>query len=191
VKSKYTGLVGLVIAGAALLVIGTQFMLTGWNQPRSRASQTVLEAYSSTELMVDPDAVARMDLVEPTLPKLVKLEKVADKKTLEEVSSVDYAMFGQRPPPVKAVAGKPVAERRDPFPYTVVMTYVSGDHRYAVLNKKLYREGAVLPDGESLAEVTPSAVRVTDSGNEPRWIPVHSDKQAEPEKKVTGGLHKK
>jgi hypothetical protein len=51
------------------------------------------------------------------------------------------------------------------------MTYVSGDHRYAVIDSKLYRQDARLPSGEQLAEITVGAVRV-ESASGARWIKI-------------------
>ena len=173
-KSKHIGLAGLLVAGVALLAVVTQLLWASWHQVRPFAMGRALESYSSARLMVDVAAVTRMDLVEPTLPNLVKLERMTSQNALAAVSDVDYAMFGERPPVVRTVEPPPAPERKraELYAYRVSMTYISGDYRYAVVNKKLYRQGARLPNGEKLAEISASAVRITDSEKAPRWISV-------------------
>ncbi len=179
-KSKYIGLLGVIIAGVALLAVATQLLWAGQQQVRPFALGAALESYSSERLMVDAAAVARMDLVEPTLSKLVKPERITSQEALQAVSGVDYVMFGRRSPVVHAVKGVPVPEPKKPGPstYRVAMTYISGDHRYAVVDRKLYRQGARLPNGEKLAEISASAIRI-DSESGPRWVSIHRTAQSE------------
>ncbi|MCG6872537.1 MAG: hypothetical protein LJE84_09620 [Gammaproteobacteria bacterium] len=184
-KSKHVGLAGLGITAAAALAIGLQLLLASWNAVRPPAIQSILDTFPSERLLVDSQAMARMDLVAPTLSSLVKPEAVASRETLAAVTGVDYGMFGKRPPkPVVRVAEQaaPAAEPVEPaapapYRYSVGMTYVSGNFRYAVVNKRLYQLGARLPNGEKLAEISANAIRI-DSKDGPRWVSIYRTNQS-------------
>lgn len=174
-KGKHVGLFGLVLAGLAVLIVAIELLWLGWSSDRL-LTLGGYRPYSLERLTIDTAAVSRMDLVEPTLPKLVQPESVATEDVIGTGSDVDYAMLGQRPPEVRAVRpiGRPA--RPKPHPYRVSMTYVSGEHRYAVIDKKFYRQNARLPNGENLAEISVGAVRI-DSAVGPRWIEIEGGGQ--------------
>jgi len=187
-KSKYIGLTGMVIAGIALSAVMVQLLWASWSQIRAQDLANTT-SYSTDRLIVDTEASKRMDLVEPTLSKLVKPKIQSGQNAQQSDSTVDYAMLGKRPPLVQPVVQvdpapvpkskprpKPKAKKPEPYTYRVSMTYISGDHRYAVLNGKFYRQGARLPSGEKLAEITSSAVRI-DSAGSTRWITINGTEQ--------------
>jgi len=166
-----------------VLAILAQLLWASWHPVRTPGMKNVLDTFSTERLLVDAGAMARMDLVGPTLSGLVKPERVASRETLAAVTGVDYKMFGKRPPRTQQVAAEPAATAEPapepvPYRYQVGMTYVSGDYRYAVVNQRLYRLGARLPNGEKLAEISATAVRI-DSTKGPRWVSIYRTNQAE------------
>lgn len=174
-KSKHVGLFGLALAGLALLIVASELLWLGWSSDRLLALGGY-RSYSLERLTIDTAAVSRMDLVEPTLPKLVQPESVASEDVIGTGSDVDYSMFGGRPPIVRAARPIGRSARPEPHPYRVSMTYISGEHRYAVIDKKFYRQNARLPNGENLAEISAGAVRI-DSVVGRRWIEIGSGGQ--------------
>ena len=176
-KSKHIGLLGLALAGLAVLIVAGQLLWLSWSSDRLLGLGGY-PSYSLERLTIDTAAVSRMDLVEPTLPKLVQPESIASEDLIGTGSEVDYAMFGRRPPEVRAVRpiGRPA--RPKPHPYRVSMTYISGEHRYAVIDKKFYRQNARLPNGENLAEISVGAVRI-DSAAGPHWVEIGSGGEVE------------
>ena len=70
-NSKNIGLFGMAAAGLALLVVAIELLWVSVYRVRPISDGTV-DAYSIERLMVDVEAIRRMDLVEPTLPKLVR-----------------------------------------------------------------------------------------------------------------------
>ena len=176
-KNKHIGLVGLVLVGLAVFVLVSELMWASWHQVSPFALSSALDSYSSERLLVDAGAVSQMDLVEPALPNLVKPEQFAGSSELGEVSDVNYAMLGLRSPVVaiETPAAPKVPVDPESSPYRIAMTYVSGEHRYAVVDKKFYQQGANLPNGEHLAEISDSAVRIVSvTGSESRWIPIQT-----------------
>ena len=71
-KDKYTGTIGAAMAGLALLVIAGELLWASWYRVGPAALGAAVDTYASEMLVVDLDAVGRMDLVEPTLSKLVQ-----------------------------------------------------------------------------------------------------------------------
>ncbi len=173
-KNKQVGLVGMAFAAMALLAIAAQVFWVSWNQVRPLALGTALDGYSYERLLVDTGAVERMDLVEPTLPNLVKPEVAIGTGVIGGDSEFKYAMLGQRPAKVAVVETAETPEPVEPEEqiYQVAMTYISGNHRYAVVDRKFYRLGALLPYGENLAEISDDAVRI-ESEEGSRWIPIY------------------
>lgn len=175
-KNKDTGFIGATIAGVALALVAGQLLWASWRTVLPNSVGGGFRGYASERLVIDPSAVNRMNLVEPTLPNLVKPHAVTATRDILAIDSIiDYAMFGHRPPaaptpdeplPPQVVASKPQVET-----YHVAMTYVSGEHRYAVIDSKLYRQNARLPGGEQLAEIAVGAVRLESPGGA-RWIKI-------------------
>lgn len=173
-KNKLAGLYGGVLAAVSLVLVGAQLLWSFWNPPRPLSLATAVDAYASERLIVDPEAVRQMNLVEPTLPKLVRPQSVTAESVVTTESTINFAMFGQRAPEapdLPAPLRRMVAAKRPLPTYHVAMTYVSGDHRYAVIDSKLYRQNARLPGGESLAEISVGAVRL-ESPSGARWIQI-------------------
>ena len=173
-KNKLAGLYGGVLAGLSMVLVAGQLLWAGWHPYRPLSLATAVDAYASERLLIDPEAVRQMNLVEPTLPKLVRPQNVTAESVVTTESAINFAMFGQRAPqepdlpaPLRRVA----TAKRSLRAYHVAMTYVSGDHRYAVIDSKLYRQNAQLPGGESLAEIAVGAVRL-ESPSGARWIQI-------------------
>ena len=155
-KNKHIGMVVIIIASAAFLAVAAQVLWVNLNPQRPNVLGIVLDAYSYERLLVDNDAVERMDLVEPTLPNLVKPERIVGTEVQGIDSEVDFAMLGQRPPskPAAVKLAKVIEPNIEPDvpPYLVAMTYISGTHRYAVVDEKFYRLGEILAFGETDAD---------------------------------------
>lgn len=171
------GLCGLALVGLALLTMAGELLWVGWHRVRPLGGGPGFPSYPLERLIVDTDAVRQMDMVEPTLSKLVQPASVTSEDVIGAVSDLDYSMFGERtsfgerPSLGQVTLGRPTGAR--PYPYRVSMTYISGDHSYAVIDEKLYRQNAPLPHGENLAEVSDGEVRL-DSATGRRWIAIQN-----------------
>ena len=151
-----------LIAAASSIVVSAYFLVTPQVPDRFGSRSTQVQS-AIDRMPIDEDALRKVAALDGELARL-------GQPLLAENFAIDIALLGYReikplpPAPVSLPEPASVVEALPPeapsFDYTISMTYVSDDHRYAVIDGHFYREGAVLRGGERLLAIAPNAVQI-------------------------------
>jgi hypothetical protein len=151
-----------LLAAAGSILVSAYFLVTPQVPDRFGSRSTQVQS-AIDRMPIDEDALRKVAALDGELARL-------GQPLVAEDSAIDIALLGYReikpppPTPVFLPEPAPVVEAPlpevQPFDYTISMTYVSDDHRYAVIDGHFYREGAVLRGGERLLAIAPNAVQI-------------------------------
>jgi len=172
------GKIGLVASAVSICI--SLYILNTPQLPRNYRVQASSMQNAMTAMQIDREALAAIKKIEPHLSELRK--PLPRNKQPIELALLGYKKIEPLTPepepipePEPAVVVAPPAP--DPFDYNVSMTYVSGDRQFAVIDGRFYRIGAILPKGERVLAITPSAVRIERS-DRTEWVGIRRQEQS-------------
>lgn len=155
----------IALLAAVLSIVASAVLLSNATGPADTSDSGAGMGDAIKRLAVDKRAQARITRLLPVLAFLAKRpqETVGKQKS----AAVNLALLGFRKlvPPAQRVAPPVPAPIKKAPVYNVSMTYVSNNRRFAVINSRFYHEGGMLPDGERVVSISPSAVRIERDGN--------------------------
>lgn len=150
----------------AVSVVSTLYILNTPQLPGRFGVGSSSVKSAMQRMQVDNAALKQLSELTPQLAQL-------SVRRPEQVASIDLGLLGYQkieplpPPAAPASISEPepapvvvVPPPPPPFEYQISMTYVSGEQRFAVIDGRFYKEGSMMPKGESIVEISPSAVLI-------------------------------
>ena len=171
------GKMGLIASGISICV--TLYLINTPQIPRNFRVQASSMQNALGAMQIDPQTLAAIKKIEPHLAKLREPKQQNNRPI--ELALLGYKKIEPLPPaPEPVVEPEPVvvvAPPPEPFNYNVSMTYVSGNRQFAVIDGRFYHVGAILPKGERVVAITPSAVRIERS-DRTEWVVIRGSEQS-------------
>lgn len=171
------GKIGL--AACAMSIVASAYLLTTPRIPADFGASASRVQDAISRMPIDEQALEDIGRIQPRLAFL-------DTPPPPHTGTPNIAVLGYQeitplpPPPEPEPEPEPVVviplPEPEPFEYTVSMTYVSPDRRFAVVDGRFYREGATMQGGEVLLAISPSAVQIQ-RHDMTRWVEIRRERE--------------